>query len=147
LPILVCPVKPFNPRGPDDAAKWREINAAATGTAIAKQFYLPGHPPFELPRSTAMYPLMRTLTHKYITRCAKENQARRVGGLSPDAVRHLQRGLDVYFARNPREDYDWPSRDDLTLKAAFLREQMESGRDRERFEAELRVVEEKLAET
>ena len=55
-----------------------------------------------------MFPLMHTLMHEYITRCARDGTARRAGGLSPDAVRHLQRSLDVYFARNPREDYEWP---------------------------------------
>jgi hypothetical protein len=145
-PVFVCPVRPFTQRAADDPGRWREINAAATGTAIAKQFYIPAHPPFQLPRSTAMLPLMRTLTHEYITRCVQEGTARRVGGLSADAVRHLQRGLDVYFARNPREDYEWPSREDLVLKAASLKADADSGRDRERAEAELSIVERKLAE-
>lgn len=146
-PVLVCPIKPLPLREEGDAKRWREISVAATGTANPKRFYLPAHPHFDLPRSAAHFPMLQTLEHDFITRCVQQREAcQRIGGLSPEAVRHLQRGLDVYFARNPRDDYDWPSREDLEIKAAALRAQVESGRDREAAQAELDLIDAELAE-
>lgn len=147
LPLLICPVRPLKfKEDSTDAEKWRQISVAATGTASPKHFYLPENIASGLPRSSAQLPIFHSLTHEYVTRCAQEGGAKRVVGLAEEGVRHLQRGLDVFFARNPREDHDWPSNDDLLLKAAWLEEQItRGGPRREDYREELRVLRERLA--
>jgi hypothetical protein len=53
--------------------------------------------------------------------------ARRVFGLTPEAVRHLQRSLEYLFARNPREDHTWPSKADFVLKTRWLEAEIARG--------------------
>ena len=147
-PVLLVPIEPyeFDEEDDSDPKKWMRISADATGTGSAKLFYLAGHLSAGLSRSHAVLNRITHLSHKYLARCFKELDGRRLCGLTPAAQRHLQYTLSLMFSRNAREDNEWPSVEDLTLKASWLRESLKvPGRQRERYEADLREVEQLLA--
>jgi hypothetical protein len=149
LPILVAPVRAFQFRAPDsqDAERWRQINDAATGTTSTKSFYLPAHPPTAHERSVAYLAEAFPLTHAYVDRCINESGVTRMCGLKPEAQRHLQWALGLMFSRNPREDYEWPSHEDLKLKRSWLEREIERGGARhDDHKADLATVTKILAE-
>lgn len=120
LPLILAPVKAFQLRGTTPTAKWREVSAAATGTASPKLFYLPSCPEHGLPRSEAELADMFVISHELLQRCTREAGTARVCGLTSAAVLHLQWAISVMFGRNPRGDDDWPSVEDYELQLAAL---------------------------
>jgi hypothetical protein len=125
--LLVAPISPFefSPEADSDSKKWRQISVAATGATAPKQFYLPRYR--DMPRSKVELARIAGITHEYLARCVLEIGTDRAFGLTDEAQRHLQRTLDLFFARNAREDYDWPSREDLELKKAWLEQELARG--------------------
>lgn len=149
-PILLAPVKKFKFRDGIEAAgdRWLDISEAATGTADAKAFYLPGEPRFGLERSEAILTDIFPVSHSLLTRAAAEADTRRVCGLTTAAIRHLQWALNQFLSRDPREDHEWPSEEDLRLKLAWLDQVIPNSdkRRRERYEQDRERVGALLAE-
>lgn len=146
-PIFLAPIRPFAfPQGCDTPqAQWRVISEAATGTANPKFFYLTEAPEFKLPRSEVQLNLIFTVLHSYLGRCVREAGTVRVCGLKPEAQRHLQWTIAAFFGRNPREDQDWPSREDLKLKVAWLEDQIAAGsRHQSEYKEELTAIKARL---
>jgi hypothetical protein len=147
LPLLLAPIRPLVfPAGCDSPEKqWRYISEMATGSANTKLFYLPASADFGLIRSEAQLVRMFSVDHSYVSRCVKEAGTSRVCGLKAEAQIHLQWALAHLFGRNPREDYDWPSREDLELKKQWLEAELgRGGRHQERYESELSEVKRRL---
>ncbi|HEU0036554.1 MAG TPA: hypothetical protein VFQ53_38340 [Kofleriaceae bacterium] len=129
--LLLVPIRKWAvPSDEPDHRRWERISQAATGTANPKLFYLPDEPEFGLSRSEAQLHAVFALTHEYLKRCIDEASTRRVCGLTSAAVRHLQWQIGVVFARDPREDYEWPSKEDLRLKLAYLDHHINAGNAR-----------------
>jgi hypothetical protein len=148
-PVLIVPVEAyeFDDAEASDAKKWLQISADATGVGSAKLFYLPRHPDVALGRSHAVLNRVTPLSHKYLKRCFAELNGQRLCGLTPAAPRHLQYTLSLMFSRNARDDDAWPSVEDFRLKAAWLRESLQlPGRQKGRYEAELRAIEALVSE-
>ncbi len=146
-PIFLAPIRLFVfPQGCDTPqTQWRVISEAATGTANPKFFYLTAAPEFNLPRSEVQLNLIFPVLHSYLERCVREAGTVRVCGLKPEAQRHLQWTIAALFGRNPREDQDWPSREDLQLKVAWLEDQIAAGsRHQEEYKAELTAIKARL---
>lgn len=145
LPILLVPAKPFKLQADTPEDQWLEISQAATGTANPKVFYLTASKEYGFERSQAQFNLMFSVSHDYIARCMEDAKTSRVCGLKPEAQRHLQWALSLFFGRNPREDYDWPSLEDLELKERWLEATLKAGgRLQERYEADLAEVRRRL---
>jgi hypothetical protein len=51
----------------------------------------------------------------YVQRCLDAGRTTRVCSLRHEAIRHLQWAMGAIFGRNPRGDFEWPSRSDLRL--------------------------------
>jgi hypothetical protein len=147
LPILIVPALPY--KFLDDTSaeeRWLEISQAATGSGNSKRFYLPGSDKCGFGRSTALLNLIFPISHDYIERCVKDAQATRLCGLTPEAQRHFQWALSLFFGRNPREDLDWPSREDLELKRQWLDSMIiKGGRNQQKYKEDLAVTEAALA--
>lgn len=128
-PLLLVPIQPFklNNEWPEHE-QWRAISTAATGTANPKIFYLPAQPDWGLhQRCEAQLHLIFSVSHEFLARCLAEAGTTRPFGLTDAAVRHLQWAIGVVFSRDPREDYEWPSPEDLKLKLAFYDYHIEAG--------------------
>jgi hypothetical protein len=150
LPLILAPIKDFIfPDGYDTPAKqWRLISEMATGAANPKFFYLAASAEFGLRRSRVQLAEMFSVDHSYLQRSISEAETKLLCGLQPEAARHLQWTLTQFFGRNPREDYDWPSRDDLELTEKWLEAQLDEGgggRHHEKYKADLAEVRERLA--
>jgi len=146
LPILLVPIFPFKLKGQNAEEQWREVSEAATGTAYAKTFYLPSSQEYGFERGQAQFNFMFPVSHDYIRRCVDEAKATRVCGLTPEAQGHLKWALALFFGRNSREDYDWPSLEDLDLKRQWLEARLSRpGPGHERFKADLEEVQKRLA--
>ena len=146
-PVLLVPARPFAFNTESKSEQWEEISLAATGTANAKTFYLPDSRKFGIVRSEAQFNLIFSVSHSYLDRCLREAGAKRLCGLRPEAQRHLQWGLSLFFGRNPRGDLDWPSEEDLSLKVEWLKEQIaRGGRHHDRYKTELESTEKRLKE-
>lgn len=135
LPVLVAPARPFTFQDPGAAAgdavrQWREISEAATGTATPKLFYLPSSEEFGFSRSEVVIPEMTPLSHDYLARCVREAGLRRLCGLTPAAQRHLQWAISLMFSRDPREDDEWPSKEDFALKLQWIEAEIARGTPR-----------------
>lgn len=145
LPILLIPTTPFKFQSATPEEQWEEVSQAATGTADSKTFYLPSSH-FGLPRLEARFNQIFAVSHDYLERCVKDAGSSRVCGLNPEAQRHLQWALDLFFGRHPREDFDWPSDEDLALKEKWLESKLSSGggRHREKFRVDLQEVKKRL---
>ena len=126
FPLLFAPIRTFafDARSSTDADKWMKIRQAATGSATAKSFYLPGSAKFKMDRCEAILPEMFRLTHGFLERCLREAGTRRVCGLTSEAQRHLQWAISLLFGRDPRDDDAWPSSDDFRLKLAWIDAQL-----------------------
>jgi len=113
------------------AAEWMDISKAGTGHGTS--FYMPAHPnaEFGFQRSEADLRTLFALTPSYVDYCLAQLGARRLFGLTPEAVRHLERSLDFLFARHPRDDHAWPSRSDLELKLVWLDQEIARGSARQ----------------
>jgi hypothetical protein len=81
---------------------------------------MPGSPPHTFERSEVDLNEMFAVESSYLVRCLTELGGKRLFGLSPEAVRHLQRTIDFFFGRHPRDDHAWPSSEDFELKLAWL---------------------------
>lgn len=127
--LMLCPVRPFKFRrdGMTPPERWENISQAATGTASPKLFYLPLDPAGPLERSEAQLSLMFPLTQGYLMRCVAEAGTTLRCGLTQEAVRHLQWAIGTVFSRDPREDDEWPSLEDLELKAAYYEHRIANG--------------------
>lgn len=129
LPLMFGPVIAF-PAAPNAAPAdlWNKISAMATGTASPKFFYLPASPSHGvLERSCAVLSDLFVVSQDYIKTCVDHAGATCLGGLAPEAQRHLQWGIGVFFGRDPREDDAWPSLEDWKLKLAWHEAEIESG--------------------
>ncbi len=147
LQLLLAPVRPFKfPKGCDTPeSQWRVISEAATGTANPKFFYLPSSTEFGLARSEVRLAQIFPVSHPYLDRCLKEAGTTRVCGLTAEAQRHLQWTIALFFGRNPREDNDWPSAEDLELKIKWLESELTRGsRHQEKYQAELAELKKRL---
>ena len=143
LPLLFAVVRPFGfPKGTDTPEQqWRVVSEAATGTANTKLFYLPASPEFRFARSEARFTEIFSVRHSYLDRCVRDAGASRVCGLKPEATRHLQWALAVFFSRDPREDHAWPSIEDFELKAKWLETELAKGsRRQEEYKTELEKI-------
>lgn len=131
-PLLLVPVRPLKLDDKEPAHKqWDMISQAATGTANPKLFYLPAEPGLgPAARSEAQLHTIFSVSHEFVQRCVAEAGTKRVCGLTAEALRHLQWAVGVVFSRDAREDYDWPSRDDLALKLAYYDHHIEKGHAR-----------------
>jgi hypothetical protein len=139
LPILMAPVVPFAfKRAETPAEEWLEISHAATGTASPKLLYLPASPQFGLKRSEAELSRMTPVDHSVLQRGIDEGGMKRICGLNDEALVHLQHHLSMFFGRHSRDDYAWPSLEDLNLKQTWLEEQLASPGGSKRH-AELKV--------
>jgi len=144
-PILIVPARPFKLQSETRSEQWEEISVAGTGTANAKTFYMPGSRDLGIERSEAQFNLMFSVSHSYFERCLKEASATRLCGTTADAQRHLQWALGLFFGRNPREDLDWPSQEDLELKVEWLKERIaKGGKYQERHKADLEATLQRL---
>lgn len=114
-----------------EAANWTEISRAGTGHG--KYFYLPEHPNAAIgfERAEADLAAIFAVTPSYLKRCLAELGATRLFGLTPEAVRHLERSIDFRFARHPRNDHAWPSEKDLALKLVWLEMEIARGSARQ----------------
>lgn len=127
--LLLVPVTPFkfSDRASDDAGRWMEISKAATGGASPRTFYLPADESLGIARSQARLDQIFPLSAKQLGAIAKSRTVKRIAGLTTEAVRHLQWALSFFFSRNAREDLQWPSTEDLRLKAAWLESMIDRG--------------------
>jgi hypothetical protein len=129
-PLLLVPIRPFKftSASMTDADRWAVISQAATGTANPKLFYLPASKETgPAVRSEVQLNLLFSVSHEYLAKCVRDVGTKRIGGLTPEAVRHLQWAFGVVFSRDPREDDDWPSDEDLPLKLSFLEQETAKG--------------------
>jgi hypothetical protein len=115
---LAIALTPEERRRLQEADAWLRVSRAATGHT--KSFYMPASPPYEFIRSEVDLNEIVAVEPTYLARCLGELNAQRLFGLTPDAARHLQRTLDFFFARHPRDDHAWPSREDFELKLVWL---------------------------
>jgi hypothetical protein len=123
---------------------WLQVSRLATGHS--KSFYLPGSPPADFKRSEVDLSEMFAVEPSFLARCLRELNARRLFGLTHEAARHLQRTLEFFFGRHPREDHAWPSREDFELKLAWLDGEIRRGGARiEAHEKERHEIHEILA--
>jgi hypothetical protein len=107
------------------ADAWLQVSRLATGHS--KSFYMPGSPSSDFRRSEVDLSEMFAVEPSFLARCLGELSARRLFGLTPEAACHLQRTLDFFFGRHPREDHTWPSREDLELKLVWLDDAVRRG--------------------
>ncbi|MBS2020450.1 MAG: hypothetical protein JST00_46765 [Deltaproteobacteria bacterium] len=141
--IVLVPIRDMPARqGPPDVVQdWKQVSEAATGTATPKLFYLPNSPKFGIARrSQALLSDFVPVRPDYLARCVKEAKTQRICGLTPEAQRHLQSALALVFGRNARDDYEWPSREDIELKIRALQAKLERGsktQERDRADLEL----------
>lgn len=127
------------------ADEWLQISRAATGHA--KSFYLPANPLHKFARSEVDLTEMFAVEPSYVARCLAELNGQRLFGLTQEAARHLQRTIDLFFGRHPREDHAWPSREDLELKVSWLEYEISRGGARSsEYEQELQTVQKLLKE-
>ena len=145
-PIILAPIRAFPIKeGMSVRDSWRMISEAATGTASPKFFYLPAHNAVGLTRSRAVLPDLFVVDPTYLKRCVDEGGTRRICGLTAEAQRHLQWAIGLMFARNPREDLDWPSTEDLRLKLAMIDDELQQGsRDHEHLKTEREKIARRL---
>ncbi|MDI7266718.1 MAG: hypothetical protein QME96_01840 [Myxococcota bacterium] len=142
-PVVLAPIRPFqfSPEATSPNSQWQVVSEAATGTASPKLFYLPGSSRFRFQRSEAQLARLFSVSHGYLDRCFKEAGTERACGLQPEAQRHLRWALGLFFGRNSREDYDWPSAEDIELKMTWLESQLRDGTSsRARYEADLEMA-------
>jgi len=142
--VQLAPVKPFVFSVKEDtpAKKWIKISHAATSTANPKVFYLSASPANALQRSRAELGDSFFASHSLLQLFFVKAGLHRICRLKPEAVRHLQWSIGAISSRNPREDGEWPSDDDFSLKAEWLREEIEANRDEDgRLKTELQSLE------
>ena len=139
--LLLAPVTDFK-LGPDPVQNWTKISNAATSSANPKRFYLPDSPVYGFGRSEVLFPQLFVVSQEYLTRWVAQRVTRRVCGLTPEAQKHLQWTFTTCFSRNPREDLDWPSLEDLRLKKSWLEDAIVKGSPRqEENSVDLKAVE------
>jgi hypothetical protein len=131
-PLILAAIGPFPMKeGQPESDQWLAISTAATGTASPRFFYLPANGRFDVERSRAILSDLIVVDSTYMQRCIDEGNTTRRCGLTSEAVRHLQWSIGLVFSRNPRDDFDWPSHDDLRLKLAYVESRLAAGgRDR-----------------
>ena len=120
VPLIVAPLQALALSSGKPAAQWREVQKRATSGEFPKLFYLPGSSTYGLNRGNV---LLSSLTHvsvDFMDRCIAGGGTRRICGLTPAAVVHLQWALGQLFGRSPRDDFAWPARDYYALKLASV---------------------------
>jgi hypothetical protein len=123
LGVALAPLVSWQPEGKGED-QWKSISRMATSLANPTRFYLPDHPSLGPERYLA------ELGRKFFLPAPVMNDlikaGKRIATLSPTTIAYLQFRLGVMYQRAAREDYDWPSVEDLKLKRGFLQKQIDS---------------------
>lgn len=134
--LMLAPVTDFSVTGKGNESKWKKINYAATSLQETKLVYLPGNPTLQLQRSVANFSQAFTLPRLFLEKM--EQKGMRKASLGKTAVEYLQFRLGVMLTRVAQDDYAWPSREDIELKIAYLKdEEKERGKKVEKAQEEL----------
>jgi hypothetical protein len=142
--ITFARVLPF-PETQDEDELWRKISGTATGTGAPKHFYLADDPHLGLQRSIAELHALQSVDWSFIDACLKHARARRVCGLSQEAVLHLRWKFGLVYSRNPRDDFAWASDADIELKRKHLEKEIAEGRFRDKARSDLEKLEAEVA--
>jgi hypothetical protein len=142
--VMLAPVQSWEPRGKGPQERWSSIRNAATSPGSPKYFYLPKNDLCGFGRSQAQLGDFYLISHELLQKYVAMAGTRRVARLEEDAIRHLQWQLGVMLGRNPRDDFAWPSLEDLEVKEQALKESLEVRKNDSDLEAELRQTQERM---
>jgi len=120
--LMLAPLTDFGLEEKNAIKKWRKISHTATSLGEPKNIYLPGNPTIGLSRSLADFGEAFTLPRDFLEELAR--RGKRIAGLSEQAIAYLQFRLAVLLTRVARDDFGWPSKDDLKIKVESLNEQI-----------------------
>lgn len=116
--VLVAPLSEFAPQGNQGRKKWREVQRAATSLHQPSRVYLPDDPRNVRPRSWIELGDAFTTSPEMIRDLVKAGK--RIATLTEEGRSYLQFRVATMFARVGRDDYAWPSQDDLGFKKEYL---------------------------
>lgn len=142
--ILLAPIDGVGSLSPKPDKRAQQTVGFATN--LERGFYLPDLPPLGLARRTALLAQVFSVPADDLQRFVTAEKSI-VVGLQDRALEYLQFRLGVVFGRKAREDYDWPSVEDIEDQIARITNRLDSTKDPEEralIEAELRSAQEWL---
>ena len=122
--LVLAPLRPFAPKEKQPSQLWPQINGMANTLAVPTMIYVPDEPKFGFPRRYIDLGAPITVRREDVEQFTRIGK--RKATLGPDGLGYLQFRLTLLFSRFARDDFAWPSRNDLDLKREHLEKVVEN---------------------